>query len=285
MLLPITRTAGWDSSVVAFTGSLSEALLNAATAPVEKSADRTKERNFMSALLRLILNRLIQRLKGRSYVIDERIDALTLARVVSDRVFGLLRGSIARLTLKSGSSWFVFVGPRVQIKNAKFIRLGRGTTIGAGTILNGLSRSGVLVGDNVAIGQYVIVEATGVLTDLGAGLSIGAGSGLGAFSFVGAAGGIDIGENVIMGQRISFHSENHNFASADTDIRYQGVTRQGIRIGNNCWVGANVTFLDGTEVGSGCVIAAGSILKGYFPDNSLIAGVPAQVKRSRLNQT
>lgn len=85
-----------------------------------------------------------------------------------------------------------------------------------------------------------------------------------------------------MGQRISFHSENHNFGSPDLDIKYQGVTRQGIRVGNNCWVGANVVFLDGVEVGEGCVIAAGSVLRGTYPANSLIAGTPANVKRSRL---
>lgn len=236
----------------------------------------------MSAFLRWLLNALVKRMKGRPYAIDSQIDGLTLMAIVWGRFVCLVRGLLVRMRLQAGSSWMIFVGARVDIRNARFISIGKGVTIGAGTVVNGLSRQGVSIGDNVSLGQYVIIEATGVLTDLGVGLTIGKGSGLGAYSFIGAAGGVHIGENVIMGQRISFHSENHNFGSRDLDIKYQGVTRQGIRIGNNCWVGANVVFLDGAEIGEGCVIAAGSVLRGSYPANSLIAGAPANVKRSRL---
>ena len=43
-----------------------------------------------------------------------------------------------------------------------------------------------------------------------------------------------------------------------------------IKIGNNVWVGANVVILRGTEIGDDCVIAAGTVLKGQYPENSLI---------------
>jgi acetyltransferase-like isoleucine patch superfamily enzyme len=85
-----------------------------------------------------------------------------------------------------------------------------------------------------------------------------------------------------MGQRIGFHSENHNFDRVDIPIREQGVSRQGIRIEDDCWIGANVTFLDGAYVGCGCVIAAGSIVRGTIPPHSVAAGMPAKVIRSRL---
>ena len=223
-------------------------------------------------------------MKGRPYAIDDQIDGLTLIAVVWGRLVCIVRGLVVRMRLRGGSSWMIFVGANVDIRNARFIRIGKGVTIGTGTVVNGLSKQGVSIGDNVSLGQYVIIEATGVLTDLGAGLTIGKGSGLGAYSFIGAAGGVHIGDNVIMGQRVSFHSENHNFGSPDLDIKYQGVTREGIRVGNNCWVGVNVIFLDGVNVGEGCVIAAGSVLRGTYPANSLIAGVPANVKRSRLSE-
>lgn len=238
----------------------------------------------MSVLLRWLVNLLVRRLKGREYIVDEGIGGITLVRVVCDRLICLTRGFYSRIGLASGSSWFIFIGPRVQIRHPGYLRVGKGSSIGAGSVINGLSSGGVVIGNNVSIGQYSIIEATGVLTDLGRGLTIGEGSGIGSYSFIGAAGGVHIGFNVIMGQRVSFHSENHNFDSADVDIKYQGVTREGIRVGDNCWVGANVVFLDGTVVESGCVIAAGSILRGYYPSDSLIAGVPAKVKRSRLAQ-
>ena len=79
-----------------------------------------------------------------------------------------------------------------------------------------------------------------------------------------------------MGSYISFHSENHNFNDLQKPIREQGVTSKGIKLGNNIWVGAKVTFLDGCEIGNNCVIAAGSVVKGKFLNNLVIGGVPAK---------
>ena len=127
-----------------------------------------------------------------------------------------------------------------------------------------------------------IIQASGVLTSLGSGLTIGQNSGIGAFSFIGCGGGVSIGQDVIAGQYVSFHSESHNFAAVDSSIRNQGVTRKGIVIGDNCWIGAKATFLDGARVGSGCVIAAGSTVRGIVPDNSVIGGTPAKLIKTRI---
>jgi acetyltransferase-like isoleucine patch superfamily enzyme len=175
----------------------------------------------------------------------------------------------------------VFLGRDVELRNRNLIQLGNGVTIGRGVVIDGLSRRGVVLGDRVVIGAYTIIEGTGVVTDLGEGCTIGSGSALGPFSFIGAAGGVSIGENVLMGNRVSFHSENHCFDDVDRPIHEQGVTRQGIVIGNGCWVGANVTFLDGASVGCGAVIGAGSVVRGVIPPEVVAAGVPARSIRLR----
>ena len=49
-------------------------------------------------------------------------------------------------------------------------------------------------------------------------------------------------------------------------------------------MGSNVTFLDGVRVGRGCVIAAGTIVRGEIPAYSVVAGVPGRVIKSRKEE-
>ena len=50
-----------------------------------------------------------------------------------------------------------------------------------------------------------------------------------------------------------------------------------IRIGDDVWLGANVTVLPGVTIGNNVVVGAGAVVNKDIPDNSLAVGVPAQV--------
>lgn len=52
-----------------------------------------------------------------------------------------------------------------------------------------------------------------------------------------------------------------------------------IKIGNDCWFGANVTVCPGVTIGDGCVIGAGSVVTRDIPPMSFAAGVPCKVIR------
>jgi maltose O-acetyltransferase len=52
-----------------------------------------------------------------------------------------------------------------------------------------------------------------------------------------------------------------------------------VKIGNDCWFGANVTVCPGVEIGDNCVIGAGSVVTKSIPANTFAAGVPARVIR------
>lgn len=52
-----------------------------------------------------------------------------------------------------------------------------------------------------------------------------------------------------------------------------------VRIGNGCWICANVTILPGVTIGDGCVIGAGSVVTRSIPDNCFAAGNPCRVIR------
>jgi maltose O-acetyltransferase len=93
-----------------------------------------------------------------------------------------------------------------------------------------------------------------------------------------AMGPILIGSSVDIAPGCTIVSGTHHIG----DCRRRAGAGSGapIVIGDGCWVGARVTVLAGARIGLGCVVAAGAVVKeGYYPDNSLIAGVPAKIKR------
>ena len=238
----------------------------------------------MSQLVHICVERAISRLKGRKYEIDRRIPIFLMLAVMLRRLIWMFRGLFKTLLLQ-GRPKPVFMAPNVNLRNAALVHFGNGVTLERGVIIDGLSTDGIRLGDNVAIGAYSMVCAA-MLSHLGHGIHFGNHSSTGPYSFIGAGGPITIGENVIMGQHVSFHSENHNFDRVDLPIRSQGVNRVGILVEDDCWVGANVVFLDGAHVGRGSVVAAGAVVRGKVPPYSVVAGVPARVLRSRLpNET
>lgn len=52
-----------------------------------------------------------------------------------------------------------------------------------------------------------------------------------------------------------------------------------ITIGEDCWLGAGVIVCPGVTIGNRCVVAAGSVVIHDVPDDSLVAGNPAVIKK------
>lgn len=50
-----------------------------------------------------------------------------------------------------------------------------------------------------------------------------------------------------------------------------------IKIGNNVFIGSNCIILLNSNIGNNCIVGAGSVVRGTFPDNSVIFGNPAKV--------
>lgn len=213
-------------------------------------------------------------LAGRKYQIDSRISDAVLLKEIVGRSSQLVRGLVFSQAL-------VFRGRNVRIRNPRNVRFGRLSSVGEWTAIDGVSSQGVSLGAGSKLGRYVTVTGTSHLGRLGRGLSLGERSGIGDFAHIGCAGGVTIGRDVIVGPFVSFHSQEHNIEHLETPIRDQGTRESPILIEDNVWVGARVTFLAGSKVGTGCVVAAGSVVRGEFPPNSIIAGVPAKVVKQR----
>lgn len=220
-------------------------------------------------MIKKIYQRLLYR-AGKSYTIDPDIPSGLIVHSLYSRLTMLVRGYI----FLGGK---IYLGSGCSIMNKKNISFGKNVTIEKHTTIDGYASEKLEIGSGSRIGAYSLVSCTSHFSKYGKGLKIGSNSAVGRFTEFGAAGGIEIGNDVIMGAYISFHSENHNFADPSLLIREQGVSSKGIKIGNDVWVGAKATFLDGSSVGNRCVVAAGAVVTGIFPDNCVIGGVPAKI--------
>lgn len=223
------------------------------------------------------------RLAGKeNFKLDEQIGLSYLIAVCWKYAWMLLRGSLFSLG-NSKIKGRIFLGKKVKVKCKKNLVVGRKCKLHDGVEIDALSTTGVTLGNCVVLGRNSRIECTGSLNFVGRGCSIGDNSAFGSECFFGAAGGIIIGKDVIAGQNVRFHSENHLFADSRKLIREQGVSHKGIIVGNNCWIGAGAVFLDGAEIGDGCVVGANAVITKKFPDNCVIAGVPAKVIGKRGN--
>lgn len=221
------------------------------------------------------------KLAGKNdFHMDGRIGVGYILRICWKYGWMMVRGKLLSLGYKkiAGS---VFVGRGVQLWEKRYLTLGAKTKLHDKVKIDALSTDGVIIGENCVLGRNTCIECTGSLQHLGKGVTIGNGTTFGSDCFFGAAGGISIGNDVMAGQFIRFHSENHNFKDHDKLIKDQGVTHKGIEIGNNCWIGAGAVFLDGAKIGNGCVVAANAVVTKQFPDNTVIGGVPAKVISNR----
>ena len=246
---------------------------------VRRGAQKLGAINTMKSFIYRMIDFMGSRLKGYEYRLDRSIPLSVALGIMLRRFAWLCRGFVKCFFLQRRFR-LIYIGPQVNLCNTSLIRFGKGVTLQRGVLVDGLSRYGIEFGDNVMIGPYSIIRAS-TLGSLGAGLRMGKDSAIDAYSFIGAAGQVIIGENVIMGQHVSFHAENHNYERTDVPIKQQGTRRLGIAIEDDCWIGSNTVFLDGCHVERGCVIGVGSIVRGRIPAYSVAVGAPARVVESR----
>lgn len=211
---------------------------------------------------------------------DEKIRAGYMIRLCWKYGWMMVRGRIMALGYNSIAN-DCFIGKHVKLIEKSHLTISSKTKIHDDVKIDALSSDGVKIGDHVVIGHGTVIECTGDLSNIGRGLHIGNRTTFNNNCFFGAAGGIEIGEDVMAGQFVRFHAENHNYDNIKVIIKNQGVTHKGIRIGNNCWIGSGAVFLDGSELGEGCVVAANAVVTKKFRQNSVIAGIPARVVKMR----
>lgn len=94
-------------------------------------------------------------------------------------------------------------------------------------------------------------------------------------------GGIIIGDGVLIGHNVVLATLNHDVDPQKRSDMFPAP----IRIGNNVWIGAQVTVLPGITIGDGAIVAAGAVVSRDVPANVIVGGVPAKIiKKIKINQ-
>ena len=86
-------------------------------------------------------------------------------------------------------------------------------------------------------------------------------------------GGIEIGDNALIGQQVVIATLNHDITSA----KRQNMLPSLVKIENDVWIGAKATILSGVTIGNGAIVAAGAVVTKDVPENTVVAGVPAKI--------
>ncbi len=93
----------------------------------------------------------------------------------------------------------------------------------------------------------------------------------------GPYGYIKIGNRTSIAQFVVIRNCSHEHKNPDLYIQEQGHTSGTIDIGEDCIIYASCVILPNTRLGKGCVIGAGSVLSGEYPDYSIVMGNPARI--------
>ena len=131
-------------------------------------------------------------------------------------------------------------------------------------------------GRSLRLGDHCYVAANAYVTD-----QVHLGNHCTLNPYVTMRGSIKGGDGIRIGAYACLMGFNHGFADTERPIWKQPHTSKGIVLGDDIWIGAQVTVLDGVKVGSHTILAAGAVVTKDVPDYAIVGGNPARVIRMR----
>jgi acetyltransferase-like isoleucine patch superfamily enzyme len=150
-----------------------------------------------------------------------------------------------------------------------------------GNVLEALRDGRLLVGPGALLEPGVWITAPGA-----AQVRIGAGTFLNMGVMVAAKELVEIGDHCMLANGCFVSDASHRYDDPQKPITWQGFDSKGpTRIGDNCWLGANVVVTSGVTIGERCVIGAGSVVTHDVEPFSIAAGAPAKVLRRVAYET
>ncbi|WP_298245924.1 acyltransferase [uncultured Christiangramia sp.] len=100
--------------------------------------------------------------------------------------------------------------------------------------------------------------------------------------YIHAKGSIEIGRNSVIASGTNIIDSNGHLTFSENRTVGRDLP-EPIIIGENVWIGLNSTILKGTVIGDNSIVTAGTVVKGTYPNNSIIQGNPGKVVKKILN--
>ncbi len=133
-----------------------------------------------------------------------------------------------------------------------------------------------------SVGQRVVIQP-GLRMSRPANVSIGDDVNVHVNCVMQAQAPIEIGSYTLIAANCTIVTANHALDERGTAALHT-IERKAVKIGSDCWLGANVTVLPGVTIGDGAVIGAGSVVTNDMPANMICMGSPARPVKERPNK-
>jgi len=99
--------------------------------------------------------------------------------------------------------------------------------------------------------------------------------------WVDASGGVEIGNNVLIGPDVKIITVNHRFDRINVPIRSQGQILKKVVVEDDVWIAAGAILLPGARIGRGAIVAAGAVVADSIKPYSVVGGIPAKEIKKR----
>jgi acetyltransferase-like isoleucine patch superfamily enzyme len=159
--------------------------------------------------------------------------------------------------------------------NLRHISVGSGTVVEAGAVLS------TAYGGKIVLGHNCVIRRGAMIMTYGGDIELGDSCIVGPYAILYGHGGLRVGAHVLLAAHTIVIPANHTYEELDATIYDQPLSKRGITIEDDVWIGAGTRILDGTLIGTGSVIGAGSVICQNIKPFSVNAGVPSRPIRMR----
>ena len=144
-----------------------------------------------------------------------------------------------------------YIGKPIFIKNLRKIFIEKRVRIFPGSRIEVInSNSSIVFKENISIGQNFHITSGDELI---------------------------IGKNTTIAENVMITNIDHEYQKIDIHILEQSYMIKKTEIGENCFIGYGAVIQAGTILGKQCIVGSNAVVRGTFPDYSVIVGVPAQI--------